>query len=114
MKPKDLVWVGSSKKMLKEFPVEVQRSIGYALYFAQCGEMHPNCKPLKGFDAGVFEIVANFRRDTFRTVYAVKLENRVYVLHAFQKKSTQGIKTPQKELDLIKDRLRQAKELAYA
>ncbi|MGD0466202.1 MAG: type II toxin-antitoxin system RelE/ParE family toxin [Gammaproteobacteria bacterium] len=110
---KKVIWVGDSIKQLKKFPIKVQRNIGYALYFAQRGELHPNAKPIKGFGSGIFEIVENFNSDTYRTVYAVQLAHGLYVLHAFQKKSKQGIKTPQKELDLIKDRLKRAKELAY-
>ena len=63
---------------------------------------------MKGFAAAVLEVVADHRGDTFRAVYTVRLANRVYVLHAFQKKSKRGIATPQAEIDLIKRRLKQA------
>jgi len=72
----------------------------------------PYCaKPLKGF-SGVFEIVCDFDKSTYRTVYATKLGDHLYVLHAFQKKSTIGIKTPKHEIDLIKARLQAAKLIA--
>jgi phage-related protein len=109
---KEVVWLGNSRRKLKEFPVEVQRGIGYALYFAQRGETHPSAKPFKGHGSGIFEIVEDFRTDAYRAVYAVQLGKKLYVLHAFQKKSSKGIKTPQREIDLIRERLRQAKELA--
>ncbi len=71
--------------------------------------MPVNAKPLKGFGgAGVLEIVDSFAGDAYRAVYTVQLATAVYVLHAFQKKSTRGIATPQRELDLVRARLRQA------
>jgi len=112
-KIKKVFWIGDSKKQLKKFPIKVQRNIGYALYFAQRGEMHPNAKLMKGLGSGIFEIVENFNTDTYRAVYGVQFADHLYVLHVFQKKSKQGIKTPKKEIDLIKERLKQAKEVAY-
>lgn len=110
--PKPLVWIGSTKKDLKTFPEEVQDLLGYALYLAQMGGKHPDSKPLKGFGGtGVLEIVDDYRGDTYRAVYAVKLREVVYALHAFQKKSTTGIATPKHDIDLIKQRLKQAQEL---
>jgi len=109
---KKLIWIGAAKNDLLEFPSKVIKDVGYALHFAQNGEKHPNAKPLKGFDGGgVFEIVDNFLSDTYRAVYAVKLGGKIYVLHCFQKKSTKGIKTPQKEIDIIKSRLKIAQEV---
>src|SRR4249920_1788548 len=109
--PKPLVWIGSSKKDLKTFPEEVQDLLGYALYVAQMGGKHPDAKPLKGFGgAGVLEIVDDHQGDTYRAVYTVKLREVVYALHAFQKKSTTGIATRKQDIDLIKQRLRQAQE----
>ena len=108
---KPVVWVGSSHNDLKEFPAEAQDEIGYALYIAQIGDKHPKAKPLKGF-SGVMEIRSNYASNTYRTVYTTKIGDRIYVLHAFQKKSTRGIQTPQKEINLIKRRLQRAQELA--
>ena len=108
---KSVEWVGSSLEDLKEFPEEVRRGVGYALYLAQCGEKHPGAKPLKGFKgAGVLEVVEDFDGDTYRAVYTLKLAGVVYVLHAFQKKSKKGIATPKQELELIEARLKRAKE----
>jgi phage-related protein len=59
----------------------------------------------------VLEIALPFRGDAFRVVYAVQLAEEIWVIHAFQKKSTQGIKTPQREVDPIKDRLKRLKEM---
>jgi phage-related protein len=108
---KEIVWLGSSLEDLRKFPAEVRREIGFALDRAQRGLTHHNVKPLRGF-SGVFEIKSDYDRNTYRTVYAVKLGDEIYVLHCFQKKSTRGIKTPKKEIDLIKRRLKIAQELA--
>lgn len=109
---KPLIWVGSSLKNLREFPDEVKDEIGFALYEAQCGLKPTAAKPLKSFGgAGVLEIVSDYQSDTFRAVYTVRLEERIYVLHAFQKKSKKGVATPKSEHELIKRRLRQAEEL---
>lgn len=108
---RDTIWVGDSKAQLKEFPQSVQKDIGDALFIAQAGSMSPAAKPFKGVGSGVFEIRADYRTDTYRAVYAVKIGARVYVLHCFQKKSRRGIQTPKKDVDLIKRRLRMAQEL---
>jgi phage-related protein len=112
-KEKPVRWVGGSREDLRGFPEEVRRDIGFALAFAQRGEKHPSAKPLKGFGgAGVLEIVEDHRSDTYRAVYTVRFAQMVYVLHAFMKKSKSGIKTPQREIDLIQKRLKAA-ELDY-
>ena len=108
---RDAIWVGDSKAHLKEFPQSVQKDIGDALFIAQAGSMSPAAKPFKGVGSGVFEIRADYRTDTYRAVYAVKIGARVYVLHCFQKKSRRGIQTPKKDVDIIKKRLRMAQEL---
>jgi phage-related protein len=85
--------------------------VGQALYAAQCGEEYPSVKALKGFGGrAVLEIVAPHEGDTWRTVYTVRFQDAVYVLHAFQKKSKRGIATPQKELELVKQRLAAAEQ----
>lgn len=89
--------------------------MGFALYEAQCGLKPLDAKPLKGFGgANVLEIVSNYQTDTYRAVYTVRFDERVYVLHAFQKKSKKGIATSQSDIELIKRRLRQAEELHEA
>ena len=106
---KPVSWIGSSYKDFREFPVPMQDAMGYAPYQAQIGLKHGSAKPLKGFGgAGVLELVADHVGDTFRAVYAVKFATAVYVLHAFQKKSKSGIKTPTEDMQLIQRRLRAA------
>lgn len=110
MHRRTLVWIGSSLKDLSGFPDDVKRDIGYALHLAQAGEKAGSAKPFKGLGSGIFEIVDDYKTDTFRAVYVVNLGNRVYVLHAFQKKSKKGIKTPQNEIELIERRYKKALE----
>jgi len=106
---KPLWWIGSVKKDLRALPDEVQDAFGYALHLAQAGKKHEHAKPLKGFgSAGVLEVVEDCRSSTYRAVYTVKLAGAVYVLHCFQKKSTQGIATPKPDMDVIRDRLKAA------
>src|SRR3982750_1461349 len=96
--PKPVFWVASSRKDLRKFPKEVRQTVGQALFDAQTGSKHPDAKPLKGFGgAGVLEIVEDDKGNTYRAVYTVKFAGVVYVLHAFQKKSKRGGKTPQQE-----------------
>jgi len=109
---KPVIWVGASKKELKAFPRAVQRDFGQALFTAQAGGVDPAAKPLKGFKgAMVMEIVNSHRKDAYRTVYTVKLGDIVFVLHAFQKKSKTGIKTPKENIDLINQRLALARRI---
>ena len=109
--PTPIVWLGSTRKAVHNFPLTIRQAVGFALFQAQLGGKHEDAKPLKGFGgAGVLEIVERFDGDTYRAVYTVKFAGVIYVLHAFQKKSKKGIKTPKQDLDLIKKRLQQAKE----
>ena len=82
-----------------------------ALTIAAEGGKADVAKPMQGLGSGVFEIALPFRGDAFRVVYAVRLAEEIWVVHAFRKKSTQGIKTPQREIELIKDRLKSLKEM---
>jgi phage-related protein len=100
--------MGDSRKSIRLFPDDVRASVGYALQLVQAGETPQEAKPLKGIYGGVYEIVKRYNTDTYRAVYAVKIGERVYVLHAFQKKSKQGIKTPQSDIELIKQRYKDA------
>ena len=67
-------------------------------------------KPMKGLGSGAIEVALAYRSDAYRTVYAVTLGEDICVVHAFQKKSSRGIKTPKKEIDLIRSRISQLKE----
>lgn len=109
---KPVVWLGDSLRTVRTFPSGVQDEVGYALYLAQRGEKHISAKPLKGLGPGVLEVVSDQRGDTFRAVYTVRLSDRVFVLHAFQKKSKRGIATSDRDVDLIKRRLKLAVEIS--
>jgi len=89
----------------------VQEAALSALTVAAEGQKADTAKPLKGFGSGVFEIVVRDRGDTFRVVYVLRLDDAIWVIHAFQKKSKSGIATPKPEIDLIKARLKRLKEM---
>jgi len=106
-----LVWLGDSRRNIQAFPSGAQKLIGDELQLVQFGGMPKDAKPFKGIGSGVFEIALAYETNAYRAVYAVQLGTKVYVLHAFQKKSKSGIKTAQKDIDLIERRYKQAKEL---
>ncbi|MFH1334303.1 MAG: type II toxin-antitoxin system RelE/ParE family toxin [Pseudomonadota bacterium] len=104
--------MGNALKQLKRFPEEVKDGVGYALYQVQYGGIPIKAKPLKGLKPGVMEIVSDDCGNTYRTVYAVKIDKNIYVLHCFQKKSKTGIKTSKQMIELIRQRLREAERLS--
>lgn len=99
---KKAVWIGDSLK----------NGGGYVLHLVQEGITPKNAKSLKGFKPAVMEIISDYDTNTYRSVYTVKLGDTVYILHCFKKKSKSGIKTPKQELELIRQRLRDA-EVIY-
>jgi phage-related protein len=107
---KPLLWVGSSKNDLMEFPEAVKDEFGVALSVAQFGGKDLKAKPWKGEGPGILEIVEDHRGDTYRAVYTVKFEKAIYVLHAFQKKSPKGIKTALTDVEMVSRRLKVASE----
>ncbi len=109
---KPVVWLSSTRRDIQELPVKVKRDFGNALGQAQKGKKHPDAKPLLGFGgASVLEIVSNFDTDAYRAIYTVRFEEAIYVLHIFQKKSTQGRKTLRRDLEIIHVRLQQAQAM---
>jgi phage-related protein len=102
--------VKAALKDFGQFPASVQDQTMVALRMAARGEKSDVAKPMKGFGSGVFEIALRHRGDAFRAVYAVQLGDDIWVLHAFQKKSKAGIRTPKQDSDLIRDRMRRLKE----
>jgi phage-related protein len=107
-----LVWMGNSKRNIQGFPKGAQKIVGDELQLIQFGGMPKDAKPFKGIGSGVIEIAVRYEGDAFRTVVAVQLGKRIYVLHAFQKKSKRGRATPQQDVALIRQRYAQAKEWA--
>ena len=110
--PRKLVWLVDSLDRLTSFPPSVRQKLGFALYQAQIEQKHESAKMLHGFGETVWQVRADDPGGTYRAVYVAQFRDAVYVLHAFQKKSTSGIATPQRELDLIRQRLQLARKLA--
>lgn len=103
-------WLKGAKRDFEDFPLEAQLLMRRALTVAAEGGKSDKAKPFKGVDGGVFEIALPHRGDAYRVIYAVQIDDAIWVIHAFQKKSKSGIKTPQKEVDLIRERLKRIKE----
>jgi phage-related protein len=108
---RSISWIKAALKDFERFPPEVQSVCLVALTIAAEGGKADIAKPFKGLGSGILEIALPWRGDAFRVVYAVQIGDEIWILHAFQKKSTQGIKTPQHEVELIEKRLKRLKEL---
>ncbi len=107
-----VVWLGDSKKSIREFPDGAQKLLGDELQLMQFGGMPRDAKPFKGVGSGVLEIALRHASEAYRVVVALQIGSRIYVLHAFQKKSKKGIETPRRDVELIKRRYAEAQELA--
>lgn len=95
-----------------EFSEGRTRLLGDELQLVQFGGMPKDAKPFKGIGSGVIELALRYASDAYRVVTAVQLSARIYVLHAFQKKSKKGIETPKHDVDLIRKRYSEAQGLA--
>ena len=104
-------WISSARKTFTGFPAGAQEIILSALTIAAEGAKADIAKPMKEMGSGVFEVALPYRGNAFRVVYAVQIGNEIWIIHAFQKKSTTGIKTPKHEINLMKDRLKRLKEM---
>lgn len=103
-------WIKAARKDFEKFPPEAQNICLNALTIAAEGGKAEIAKPLASLGSGVLELALPFRGDAFRVVYAIQISREIWVLHAFQKKSTKGIKTPQREIDLVLNRLKALRE----
>lgn len=108
-----VVWMGNSKQSIRAFPEGAQKLLGDALQLIQFGGMPKDAKPFRGVASGVLELALRYTSDAYRVVVAVQIGKRVYVLHAFQKKSKKGIETPKRDVELIRQRYREAEELEH-
>jgi phage-related protein len=106
-----IVWLGNTKKNLMAFPEEVIHRIGYKLQLMQSGLIPTDTKPFKGVGSGVYEIALHYDKEAYRCVQALQLGEKIYILHVFHKKSKEGIATPKQDVDLIRKRYNEAKEI---
>jgi phage-related protein len=110
-KTRPVSWIKAALKEFEDFPEGARSICLTALTIAAEGGKADVAKPMHGLGSGVFEIALAFHGDAFRVVYAVQIADEIWVVHAFQKRSTQRIKTPQREINLVKDRLKRIKEM---
>lgn len=104
-------WIKAARKEFEDFPEGARLEILWALTIAAEGGKADIAKPLKGLESGILEIALPYRGDAYRVVYALQLDTDIWVIHAFQKKSKTGIKTPKEEIDLVRARLKRLKEM---
>src|SRR5258707_13874924 len=105
--------MGNAKRNIQAFPEDAQKLIGDELQLIQFGGMPKDAKPFKGVGSGVLEIALRYASDAYRVVLAVQIGKRIYILHAFQKKSKRGSETPKRDVDVIKRRYAEALKLAH-
>ena len=103
-------WLKAARKEFEDFPADAQEVCLAALTIAAEGSKADIAKPMTGMGSGVFEIALRFQGNAFRVIYAVQIDDELWVIHAFQKKSKTGITTPKQDVDLIKERLKRLKE----
>jgi len=111
IRTRPVLWVKAARKSFDDFPEEARVKIARALTSAAEGGWPECAKPLKGFGSGIIELALRHRGDAFRVVYALQIGKDLWVVHAFQKKSKSGIKTPKAEIDLIHQRLKYLQEM---
>lgn len=104
-------WIKAARKSFDAFPEGARERIAQALMIAAEGGKADIAKPLAGLGTGIFEIALPYRSDAYRAVYTVQIGQAIWVVHAFQKKSKTGIKTPKPEIDLIRKRIVRLKEM---
>jgi len=109
--PRIISWIKAARKDFDAFPAAARDEILDALTLAADGLQPDLAKPMKGLGSGVYEIALRHRGDAYRTVYTLQTQDRIWVIHAFKKKSKSGIKTPKPDIDLIKERIKRIKEM---
>ncbi len=110
-KTRPISWIRAALREFETFPEGARSICLAALTMAAEGSKADIAKAMHGLGSGVFEIALPFKGNAFRVVYAVQLADEIWVVHAFEKKSTQGSKTPKHEIDLIQDRLKRLREM---
>ena len=104
-------WLRGARKDFDDFPQSAQLEMARALTILAEGRIPDIAKHLIGFGSGVMELALKHRGDAFRVIYALQIGDDIWVVHAFQKKSKTGIKTPKHEIDLIHERLKRLREM---
>ena len=100
---KDIVWLGDSLSVLKEFPKSVRIDLGSDLRRLQLGEFPLDSKPIKTVGPGVRELRARDRNNQYRTMYVARMSTKIIVLHSFIKKSRN---TSKADIDVARERLK--------
>lgn len=104
-------WIKAARKDFEAFPARaIDRALD-ALTIVADGGMPDLAKPLTGLGTGVWELAIKERGGAYRVVYALQMGDDIWVVHAFQKKSTKGISTPRHEIDLVRERIKRLKEM---
>jgi phage-related protein len=107
---RDISWLKGALKDFRAFPQPAQQKAARGLTQIAEGDTPEIAKPMTGLGAGMWELAIKERGDAFRVIYALQLDDDVWVVHAFQKKSTSGIATPKHEIDVVKERIKRLKE----
>jgi phage-related protein len=103
-------WVKAADKAFQTFPIAAQQKAARALTLIAEGDISEIAKPITGLGSGIWELAIKERGDAFRVVYALQLDKAIWVIHAFQKKSTIGISTPKHEIEVVRERIKRLKE----
>lgn len=100
-----IAWIKAAGKDFESFPTGAKVELSRALTIIADGG-HPDiAKPLTGLGSGILELALKHRGDAYRVVYALQIDNEIWIVHAFQKKAKSGA-----EIDLIRERLKRLKE----
>jgi phage-related protein len=108
---REIAWIKAARKEFEAFPEGAQLDLARALTIIAEGGMPDIAKPFTGLGSGVLELALRHRGEAYRVVYALQIGTEIWVIHAFQKKSKSGIKTPKTDIDLIRERLKRLKEM---
>ncbi|WP_298287234.1 type II toxin-antitoxin system RelE/ParE family toxin [Novosphingobium sp.] len=107
---RDISWIKGALKDFKTFPLSAQQKAARGLTQIAEGDTPEIAKPMTGLGTGVWELAIKERGNAFRVIYALQLGDDIWVVHAFQKKSTSGIATPKHEIDVVKERIKRLQE----
>lgn len=109
--PRPISWIKAARKDFSKFPVKARQRMLTALEIAAAGQKADIAKRMKGLGAGVIEIALRYQTNAYRMIYALQLDQDIWVIHAFQKKSRTGTRTPKREIDKIRERIKTLKEM---